>query len=78
MKISKFDDRGGSTIGKSRKKNSKGVNMTWIKNPASIDERVNDIRVYYTNSHSIINKIDLLRELECVENVGVIAITKHD
>ena len=42
--------------------------MTGLKNLASIDKRVNDIRVYYTNSRIIRNKIDLLRGLAAAKN----------
>ena len=34
-KISKFDDKGGSTIGKNRRKDSKSMNMTRIKKEPS-------------------------------------------
>ena len=45
-KISKFDDKGGSTIGKNRRRDSKNMNMAMIKKkPSSVDERVNEIRV---------------------------------
>ena len=50
--------------------------MTGIKNPISVDERVNDIKVYNTNSRSIKNKIGLLRGLANVKKCYVISITK--
>ena len=34
------------------------------------------INVYYTNSRSIRNKIDLLRGIACAENLDIIAITE--
>ena len=74
-KNSKFDDKGESTIGKNSRKDSKCMNMLGIKNPASVDEGINDIRVYNRNSRSIRNKIDLLRVLASVENVHIIAIS---
>ena len=52
------------------------MNITGIKNPACVDERINYIRIYYTNSRIIRNKIDLLRGLASVENFDVIAITE--
>ena len=72
-----FDDKGWNTIDKNRRKHSKSTNMTGLKkNPASVDESVNDIRVSYTNSRSIRNKMDLLRGVASVEIVDVIAFTE--
>ena len=34
----------------------------------------NKLSVYYTNCRSILNKIDLLRGLTCVEKIDVIAL----
>ena len=76
-KISSFDDVTGSTIGKNRKKNNKSGNMTVIKkNLASVDDRINDIRVYDTNSRNIRNKMDLMSGLASVEKFDVIVITE--
>ena len=36
----------------------------------------NKLSVYYTNCRSILNKIDLLRELVCVEKFDIIALTE--
>ena len=55
-------------------KNNKIRNMTRIKKTGGVDVRVKDIRVYYTNSRSIRNKINLLRGLTSVEHLDVIAI----
>ncbi len=39
-------------------------------------ERKCDLKVYYTNSRSLRNKIDLLRGKACVEEFGIIALTE--
>ena len=52
------------------------MNMSGIKNPASVDEMDNAIRVYNTNSRSIGNKMDLLRGLASIEKFDVIAFTE--
>ena len=59
-KNSKNDTNRGNTTVQDRR-----IRRIVIKNPVSVDVRVDDIRVYYTNSH-IRNKIDLLRGLVSV------------
>ena len=39
-------------------------------------EKKGDLKVYYTNSRSLRNKIDLLRGKACVEEFDVIALTE--
>ncbi len=39
-------------------------------------ERKGDLKVYYTNSRSLRNKIDLLRGRACVEEFDIIALTE--
>ncbi len=39
-------------------------------------ERKGDLKVYYTNSRNLRNKMDLLREKACVEQFDIIALTE--
>ena len=38
--------------------------------------RAHELSVFYTNSRSVINKIDILRGIACVEELDIIGITE--